>query len=98
MVQMFYQKHHYLRMTKFWILFKGFAKHDFMAATVFSKLYIIAAKIFSILAMQILVHLQTGIWNRTSRNLSSTKKEIKFKKFINNFRMFYPCVTSCRLY
>ena len=37
----------------------------------------IAAKIISILAMQILVYLQAGIWSRTCRNLSKTKEEIK---------------------
>ena len=70
-------------MTKFF--FKRFAKHDVMEATSFSKLqYIIAAKTVSILAMQTLVDLQAGIWSRTCRKLSITKKEIKFKKFINN--------------
>ena len=44
--------------------------------------YIITAKIVPILAMLILVDLQEGIWSRTCPNLMSTKKEIKFKKFL----------------
>ena len=75
--------------------FKRFAEHNFMAASVFSMLpYIIAAKIVSILAMQTLLHLQAGSMKQNLLKPLGKKNKIKLKKFVNNFRMFYPYVTS----
>ena len=58
----------------------------------------LAAKIVSILGMQTLVDLQARIWSRIYWNSSSMKKKIKLKNFMNNFRMFFPYMTSWQLY
>ena len=59
--------------------FKRFAKHDFVAATVFSKLYYHSENCFNFGNAEMLVHLLAGIWSEISQNFLSTKKEIKFK-------------------
>ena len=58
----------------------------------------LGTKIVLILSMQTLVDLQVGIWSRACRNSSRTKKKIKLKNFINNFRRFFSYVISWQLY